>query len=398
MFLKKIQYSLLYLYAFSLVFENWGIMNLAGNSIPKLIAYLLLFSLLLSPKNITSIIILKKYLIPLFTFAFLVAFSNYFDSGYLFLDGLSFVFTITLNIVLFWFIGNLIYNQPLVAEKMLFAIVVGITISTIIFALGYGVSYEFGRLTIFGENSNAIGFYAVFGLMYIISLIFENRNQVGRKRYLVIVFIFPLLGAAAGSGSRTAFIMLIVGLSLFFLLKSNKKFYLKAFSVIIGAIVVYLVYNYLLTFELLHDRLMSTIEEGNLAGRETIWRFSIRIITEHPLIGVGIGEFKNIAEQLYGSRTSPHNVYIEILLYSGFVGLFFFLLFLFRLLKTAFVTYRIQNYVLPIILLAMVGMVFFAGQGLNIKLFWVFYAFIIGAYSQENYDIRQLTPFTHEGS
>lgn len=77
--------------------------------------------------------------------------------------------------------------------------------------------------------------------------------------------------------------------------------------------------------------------EKEAASRVAIWKNTLAMIEDHPLLGVGKGNFK-IVYPLYATKRvkdprfgvdnyhrEAHNDYLEILVETGFLGLFFFL-------------------------------------------------------------------------
>ena len=76
-----------------------------------------------------------------------------------------------------------------------------------------------------------------------------------------------------------------------FILKSDKNIAIKLFYTFLGAISIYAIFSYLMTFDLLRDRLFSFIDEGNLSGRDILWTYTIPFILEKPVIGVGVNGY-----------------------------------------------------------------------------------------------------------
>jgi len=269
------------------------------------------------------------------------------------------------------------YNNPKMVFNVLFYVNLGFFISAVFFIFGIGVEYNEGRLTIFGENSNRIGLFSVFSLIYIFSTIIENKQNYNKWRYWLLVLIVPLLNMAAQTASRVTFFALVLSVGLFFILKSDKNIAIKLFYTFLGAISIYAIFSYLMTFDLLRDRLFSFIDEGNLSGRDILWTYTIPFILEKPVIGVGVNGYTHIISGLRGSFFSPHNVFIEIIAYSGFLGLLTFFLFFYRIFRAAIDSLKNHKFVLLFINVVLIFFIFFSGQGLAVKFFWILYACII---------------------
>ena len=65
----------------------------------------------------------------------------------------------------------------------------------------------------------------------------------------------------------------------------------------------------------------SSILEGDLGGRVSLWKESINAFLEHPITGVGAGAFRIVNP--YGS--AAHNTYLSVLAELGFVGFVLFI-------------------------------------------------------------------------
>lgn len=351
---------------------------------PKFIAYLLILVSLLKPKTILNITFLKKYLEPLSIFLVLFVFSFFLYMTETF-NGLSNLISIILNAVFFWFLANILTRRPGTAQKAFVALNAGILLAAVLYLLGLGVQFSDGRLTIFGENANRLGVFAVFSILFILSTIFENTDNIGKKRFFLFLFLIPLLNMIAQTGSRVSFLGLIISISAFFALLKGRKKQARIIIIVIGAIGVYLVYNYFMTFEVIQTRMALFYEEGDVSGRDRIWEGIVPMIKQNPVFGIGISGYIEASQEI-GRRVSPHNVFLELLVYSGILGFTAFMLFIYRVFKAAYKTFKIQQYLLPFILVLFVIFVFFSGQGLNVKVFWMLYVFIVATWEGKRLD------------
>lgn len=376
---SKIQNTLIYLFSFSLVFESWDIITLEGISIPKIIAYILVFFSLLKPKKILSLFYLKKYLIPLFLFAFLLIFSFVLNTNNS-LVGLMNLASILLNVIFFYLLANILSEKPEIAYRAFIALNLGIFIATLLYFFGIGVVFNYDRLTIFGENANRLGIFAVFSLLFIISVIFENPKDLGRIRYLLFIGLLPLLNMIAQTGSRVSFIGLMISVAIFFAFLKARNKQTRILIILIGVVGIYLVYQYIMTFEVIQSRMLMFYEEGDLSGRDRIWGGIIPMIKKRPLFGIGINGYLEASLTEIGRRVSPHNVFLELLVYSGIFGFIAFILFTYRVFIASLRIYRIMGFLLPLVLAIFIVFVFVSGQGLNVKVFWMVFVFIVATW------------------
>ena len=78
--------------------------------------------------------------------------------------------------------------------------------------------------------------------------------------------------------------------------------------------------------------------------------------------------------------SSPHNVILEVLLYTGIFGTVFYIIFLFKIFYSAYLTQKNNNKILPILLIPSILAYVLANQALPVKFCWMLMAYIIGTY------------------
>ena len=91
------------------------------------------------------------------------------------------------------------------------------------------------------------------------------------------------------------------------------------------------------------DTLSSIVREGGDRGRLTMWRHTLEMVQDHPLFGVGLGNWAVHYPQYDGgdritfeaAPERPHNDLLSVLSETGLVGLVCYLWFLLVLFKTA---------------------------------------------------------------
>lgn len=376
--LKKFQDFALYLFAFSLSFEYWDAFGLKNFSIGAMTGYLYAFSFILNPKFRIDGKESRKYLIPLLLFFIILTFSS--AINYTYASAISwFNMSIFQCVVLFILISMHLKNRGLkVANKMLFSYVLGSMLLTILYGFGLGVEYSADmRLTIFGLAANGLGFNSAITLLVIISLVIENKLGYGKKRYLLLLILPLLLKQIAETGSRGAFVALAVGLIVFiFFIKMKRGYKILFFAV--GIISVYGMFQYMLQTDVFKSRLQLTIETGDTSDRTEIWSRVIPLFTKNPILGMGETGYNRYAKIKLVEYQGVHNVFIEVLIYTGIVGFILYLMVLYQIYRKSLFLYRYFSYLLPIVLLSMILMLFLNGQGLFVKLVWLIFAYTIG--------------------
>lgn len=275
----------------------------------------------------------------------------------------------------------------------LYGFMLGTAILAVLFAFGIGIYEEVGvtleegdRLTMFGQNQNALGLLMANGLALItMFFIVYNRVRWNIWRFVVVVpmaFMFILLFA---SGSRAAFATLVLAILAIVFLHHTEKRYMRLLFVLVGVIGMWYGFQYLVSSELMYERIILTISEGNSSGRTDIWAALMPRLIEHPIFGVGQTgyaevchqELMRVANNMYEYGYSPHNVLIEVFAYTGIIGLLCMLTFWVRIFKSARFCYKNKNDLIPLLLLFPIILSILTGQVLADKVAWLSYAYIV---------------------
>jgi O-antigen ligase len=263
-------------------------------------------------------------------------------------------------------------NQNLLLN-VLFVFAISTFILSILYFSGIVPSQQIeGRFTIFGMNQNLLGLCLCISSFIIISIIFENSLKLGRKRLLLIsllpfLFIFMII-----TGSRVAFLSFFLGIISYLFFNNKITRTKKVFLVLFTFILFILVWLIFLKNSLVIERLSDTVNRGDLSSRDLIWIDLFNIISNNFLFGVG-----KTGYALAVGEGSPHNVLIEVLCYTGIVGLLIFSIFFYRIVNNAYKRIKYNNELLPIILtIPILGMIL-SGQIFDQKIVWVIFAYIV---------------------
>src|SRR5690606_36113958 len=110
-----------------------------------------------------------------------------------------------------------------------------------------------------------------------------------------------------------------------FIMYKKRELLSKGLILGIGILASTSIFDLAMRSNVLGTRLSRTIQEGNLAGREEIWYSILPLLKENWIFGVGRTGYIEYITELFGRIKSPHNVIIEVLAYSGVIGLLLFL-------------------------------------------------------------------------
>ncbi|MBI3273533.1 MAG: O-antigen ligase family protein [Candidatus Colwellbacteria bacterium] len=202
------------------------------------------------------------------------------------------------------------------------------------------------RAIAFFPDPHIFGFY----LAFVIPLAFFSKKIL--FKICGIIFVVTLLLTF----SRAAYIGALAALISYNILKLIRNYSLFSILYSLFFLVTLIV---ALFFTPIGSRFFSSfnLQEGSIAGRLENVSQAISLVKEHPLIGVGLGNYARALDPLAGERSpvTAHNLYLDIWAELGIVGLFLFL----GVLFFAF-AYSLANSQYPIFL----TLIWFAAQSL----------------------------------
>lgn len=372
----KIQGIILVIYFFLIPMESWDPLNIGGGlTFAKIFGYLYALSIIphLShflniPQKTSKVIYLAISFYLLLVIMNIIHINVYTEE---FLH-----FSIIQNIILFLLVLNHERLQPGIIEKGFVFFFLGIILLTVLFNLGYGVDYTQNRLTIFNENQNKIGVKLAIGLIVNLYLILYYRERLSKLVYLLLFApIAPIILFMMGTGSRTALAIFLLSFVVISVLYKTKYVASKLFVIATGAVLAGVIITVALNTAVLGTRLMRVQDSGDLSGRDVIWSKILPVIEDNPVFGVGRTGFSEYAIQTFGGPISPHNVFLELLAYTGTVGFIIFLSLIFYAFHSAYKYYVKTNYVAPLVFLIPILGMMFSQQMLNHKIAWLILAF-----------------------
>ena len=266
---------------------------------------------------------------------------------------------------------------------------VGCILMAICFLLGFGVTVgDDMRLVMFGENANELGIYMCLGSMIIFNeWILNDSLKLKAFRYIFLAAYIPILVLLFVTGSRVAFLSFLMSFILIVCLYKTRNRRRKVFTILVTILVGVALFKFLLASDsIIIQRLLMTTEEGNLSGRDDIIKDLWPYVAQNYLFGVGQTGYVNISRLALGKTSviggitygfSPHNVLIEILLYTGVVGLLLYSRFWYKVFKSAYYVYIAEYDRLSLLLLIPIAGCILSGQILTAKWAFVIYAYVI---------------------
>ena len=309
------------------------------------------------------------------------------------------IFNTTMFLCFLMFMALLIHAQ--IDEKALsiclWGVAFGGILMSILFSLGIAVEIdEDMRLSMFNENSNGLGIYESIGIIIVLNeFIFYDRLRIGMFRFIFVLSLVPMVALLLATASRTAFLILALSVFLSVLFVNVKVNRLAKIIIIIGGLSgCFYAYEKLSNSDLLIvTRLLRSKEEKSLSGRDDIWKSVLPYGMKKPILGWGETGYVDVSKQATGiikydgtiaHGYSPHNVFVEVFMYTGIIGLLIMCLFWFRITNDAYILFKKFHNLLPLLLLIPIYACLLSGQLLTAKWAFVVYAYILSDYYYKN--------------
>lgn len=202
------------------------------------------------------------------------------------------------------------------------------------------------RITSFFGKDEILGSYIARLFPFILSLIvfYQFKEKKNFKKVLIYFFIISSFLTTYLSGERTSFVLIVMSSILITLsCKSLRKFFLISLSSIMIIVTVISIFD-----DRIKKRMIdTTIKQMNLSGSnndkrivlfsktyEGHYKIALNMFKEKPIIGHGPKIFRVFCQKpenfvaVNACTTHPHNIYMQFLSETGFIG-FFIIFFVF---------------------------------------------------------------------
>jgi O-antigen ligase len=227
------------------------------------------------------------------------------------------------NIALMWICCGLFRNEGL-ARRLMLLFALGTVGTAVCMGLGVATSeVAMGDRLVFGDESNAnmVAHRLAFAAVILVGMVFMSKRRGPLQRSLLLAFAATLFSAMILTGSRGNVVAFLAALATLVLEKERTR----RLAIRGGIIALCFAAAFAaLKSDYLKDRILSTITEGDLAGRDLIYPVVLELIQEKPLLGWGEN---NAREELAGRTVlrcgkllDQHNEWLWVLSSSGIVG------------------------------------------------------------------------------
>lgn len=177
-------------------------------------------------------------------------------------------------------------------------------------------------------NANSIGAFAGFGCVMLLYSTIIMKNKIG-KIVGAILTVFMLF-ICLNTGSRKALLVIAITIVIYFYLKDRGNKRVR--NILIMAISLIVLWNVIMIndnlYELIGIRMESMISsllgqqttENSMGMRTLMITQGLGYFSEKPILGYGLDCYRYLSP--FG--TYAHNNYIELMVGTGFIGLFIF--------------------------------------------------------------------------
>lgn len=323
--MRRIAFISLWLTVFSFPWQN-----LLATQYGTISRYIGIFAMVICGISILMLGRIKKiksYYILVFLFVLWIGISqlwaiNQQDSIMLFLTYLQ-------HLIFIWLIYEFI-NTEHDFISLLYAYLLGCFITSLNNIYNFLISNDIysARFVVEGYSANYLAYTISFGLPLAWYLFKKGYYPRIALSYIPIGVFSVII-----TGSRTAFIGLIVFMTFLLIHILKKQFRYKKRLLFFIALLAILIYPNIP--EPTISRLMTTgteVSEGDLNNRTIIWSSGIESYKDgNPLLGKGIGSFKEITGTYLNRSATAHNVYLSLLVELGIIGIILFsVIFIFK--------------------------------------------------------------------
>ena len=238
------------------------------------------------------------------------------------------LFTLAQNIVMFWMSFNLMRNDKCAKWALMWFSAGTIVVSLAIWG-GIGetvTATQAGeRVSGLGADLNVFAYIGSFGALVLLGLALGRAEVKTTWALLPYPLALLLIVRVIGTGSRGG--MLCLGIGLLVLLFRGGRFNTRLKAMAIIAMVLVAGAREFLRSDVALERWRSTLETGELAGRENILGESCRMVMEKPLFGWGpvthlheLGDRTNVGEEAAWESRDTHNDLLWAMTATGLLG------------------------------------------------------------------------------
>ena len=287
-----------------------------------------------------------------------------------------------------------------VLDKGILAFYFGSVLSAIAMLIGIGVeTVQMGqaanpttyRLSVFGANHNQMAIKLSVALIISVAIYTKNNLRLKYLKPIVLLFSPLIFSALLQTGSRTGLGALMISIFIWIshIILSSKSLLRKLSFMALSLACFSLLVVLIMQSDVMSYRFGQTAT-GNLGGRQVIWPFFMSMIAEKPIWGYGFSGSEYIVSSFLGRPgETAHNIILQVLIYTGVIGLIFYSLFVYKVLILTYHSYRKYDDLIPMLLLPAIAGYMLLQQALTVKFCWLLLSYIAGNYISQRIKSRE---------
>ena len=246
-------------------------------------------------------------------------------------EGLRFIYYIIL-----YFIIKYEVNEKMIIDRILKGYLISSAVISIFGIIQYftkiGLDKKFIydpkyysvpiRITSTLDNPNSLGAFLVLAIFPSIMLVFYAKSR--REKWIYSIFSILIFANIMLSFSRNAWLAFGLGIAILFFIV-NWKMVIITGAVLSSSIFIPSIRNRLGDFSAISDN-----------ERILMWKTAIKMIKDHPIVGVGNGNFVSLYDEYvtkypelaynHNKRFPSHNSYLKVQSELGILGIVVFVL------------------------------------------------------------------------
>jgi O-antigen ligase len=234
------------------------------------------------------------------------------------------------------------------------------------------------RATALDYNANALAMVLGAGIVMLVGLLLDNTRRSRGQRWLLLGMVAPMSLLLVNTGSRGGLLALVAGMSLFLVPLAPSRRRIAALGLGVFALIALAIM--VARNPVSAQRVMQTVEEGRVAGRDVIYRKALGMIEEKPILGWGpVYHYYELGTRLGLPTRDPHNGFLWLLLECGIVGTAAFGRGYWLCARAAWRSRWGPEGILPLALMVLVTVMNFSGTILARKPMWLVMAIALAS-------------------
>lgn len=205
---------------------------------------------------------------------------------------------------------------------------------------------------------NSFGWYLNFMLPLLTGILLFEKRRILKIAYSLILFFGTI--ALVFTLSRISWFSYLIGIAVVLSISFRKTIgKLKLKTVISAILIIATITIAIFSFSGIITHRLYSYDYGSARSRVPMMKGAFSMIKSHPIFGVGINNFTEVSQNyditFYGNPYPVHNIYLHIAAEIGIIGVFIFILIIFRFYKYGIHYIRSENSVYTGIVVGMLG-------------------------------------------